>query len=719
MAPQTNTQLQDSTQVLAEITRIGRDYPNRAFALLKQRTTEPWAKEAAEGIIGAQKYMSQPEVAFRHADILFAMDRSWAKTLLENVRRRPVKGELPSVVENEYEEVGATEVKRHYPKLSQLDPAWASVQRNIATAILNDEASELLETAKNNKDSDPKKSITAIGELAKSYPKDFLVNFTEIKSIPQSKELLLDILKESPWLVIVDLATKFSSSVPEADSIAEVISSAPQYNGPAAISVAKQFVTSKASIDVADHMWVLLPEVQNGGIDPKTALAITSNDALYLKKLFSIRPENISSHQSRFEHLLANSALTFLRKVNDLQLETEETQFALVKGFSAAGLFKLMTIGSEEVHARTFRGLYSRFIEEVGREKISLSEILFKDVDLLRTFIRLTATYGKLEDFFTRLDSKDDRREIIKQAFSGIDRSQNKIAQFATLVDLLGFLTDKRDQKSAADTISTELAAARKSGDSSNDLFTTLLATRYSELFPKSDLRMEQLSKGFSGKFSTRETISQNDLFSNGIMTQRYFFYDDKDGVASHAHFLSQYQGKSNWKVENRGAFSEITSVGYSKTIRIFANNPTKEEEGNGAIDKLFASKKIDPTMIVHRGHNTHAESTIRRIPPTAKIVHLGSCGGYSRLSDVLDRALGAQIISTKAVGTMAVNDAILSNLNQELLRQESTFSWQKFWSGLSGNLRNNTDFASYTAPHLNVALTYIYAYKKATEGRQ
>ncbi|MEJ0103303.1 MAG: hypothetical protein WDO19_12400 [Bacteroidota bacterium] len=70
------------------------------------------------------------------------------------------------------------------------------------------------------------------------------------------------------------------------------------------------------------------------------------------------------------------------------------------------------------------------------------------------------------------------------------------------------------------------------------------------------------------------------------------------------------------------------------------------------------------------------------QIQPSARIVVLGSCGGYNNLNDVLTISPDAHIISSKQVGTKTVNEPILQAINNTL-RSGKDIDWIPMWRDL------------------------------------
>ena len=174
---------------------------------------------------------------------------------------------------------------------------------------------------------------------------------------------------------------------------------------------------------------------------------------------------------------------------------------------------------------------------------------------------------------------------------------------------------------------------------------------------------------------------------------------------------MNTYKGQAAWKIEDRNSYVRIFSQ-TGKQVEIFANKPEFEENGINAIETYFKERILSPSVIVHRGHSFHTESTLEKVPSSAKLIFVGSCGGFYKISIALENAPDAHIISTKQVGTKAVNDAIVFALNENI-RNGKDIVWNDFWDKMREKLGGNQYFRDYIAPNKNLESIFIKAYYK------
>ncbi len=207
---------------------------------------------------------------------------------------------------------------------------------------------------------------------------------------------------------------------------------------------------------------------------------------------------------------------------------------------------------------------------------------------------------------------------------------------------------------------------------------------------------------------------------ATGGVLQRYFFYDDSDGVDSFASFRAQYAHDAAWQWETRNGWILLRAAG----IEIVANVPVdslspqnKVTEADRAQRQLAIDEYLggrEPAVIVHRGHAYHVEKTLRYVTRGTRLVYLGSCRGLKDLRSAIEAAPQADIISTRAVGTKRVNDPLLKMLNGAILRSKIV-DWPDLWNTLSLRFARDADFASYIPPHRNGAAAFLRLYDAAS----
>jgi hypothetical protein len=168
----------------------------------------------------------------------------------------------------------------------------------------------------------------------------------------------------------------------------------------------------------------------------------------------------------------------------------------------------------------------------------------------------------------------------------------------------------------------------------------------------------------------------------------------------------------------------EIKSI--KGKVWIYANRPLNydanlDDSAQVHLNNYLEDNELYPTVVVHRGHSYWLPGTIKRMPDNAKIVVLGSCGGYKNLNQILESAPDAHIISTKEIGAGDINKPILNYLNQSMIGS-SKIVWKEMWRSLtaqfsrdpSKNVRESWD--DYIPPYRNLGAIFLKAYNKKME---
>lgn len=119
---------------------------------------------------------------------------------------------------------------------------------------------------------------------------------------------------------------------------------------------------------------------------------------------------------------------------------------------------------------------------------------------------------------------------------------------------------------------------------------------------------------------------------------------------------------------------------------------------------------RLEPQVVVHRGLSTHTLKTFRKIPPSARLILDGSCGGFHIQTVALQNAPGAHMLCNRNIGTMHINDPMFKQIS-ESIRLGRDIEWPRFWQDMEARLGSNPYFTDYIPPHKNVAALIIKAY--------
>ncbi|MRG47764.1 hypothetical protein GFS24_21755 [Chitinophaga sp. SYP-B3965] len=422
--------------------------------------------------------------------------------------------------------------------------------------------------------------------------------------------------------------------------------------------------------------------------------------------------------KSMSENMRAKS-MRYIREMNDLHEEPHPVRFRIVKDFTPEELYYLIVNGQEELYTSSYTnaakmGLYDQMMARMKPPRGD-SLLMLVSFDKFKKFIAMAAGFNTLDNFLKSMDPENANYLMVKFV-----RSLEKTEDLEDAVDVANSFGSIRDPK-LLDFLRTEvkknLVFVTGKKDKRGITIYELLNSIFTEEGKGND---STVASDMAAKLSLPPInyVEYSTLPSDsGRVYQQVFFYGDEDGASSYASFMGNFPS-SSWSVSKNAFWTTITST-KGKPTTIYANLPLKEPEDKTAIEKLaeyLDEKDIHPTVFIHRGHSYHVNTTLDNLQSTARIVILGSCGGYHNLATVLEKAPEAHIISSKQVGTRWVNEPIILSL-EDIIRAGKNVDWVQMWAGLSkkfaGDARNKPLFDDYVPPHKNLGAIFIKAYRQ------
>jgi len=424
------------------------------------------------------------------------------------------------------------------------------------------------------------------------------------------------------------------------------------------------------------------------------------------------------------EMLAKKGKEVFVREINALHtVDNPAIRFKVLDPLTPAELYYLIVLSEDEIYTSSYLGVYERIFQRMPNP-YGDSLIMQVHGDYFRKFIKMAAAYNKLDHFLGTMD-KQNAGTIMKSFIIHLEKANEEEAvdvadSYSSIFDknpaLARFILD--EVKANYD---KNVAADNKKGIIIYNLLQTLFES--ADTATKTDLSAKL---GIPPVY----TVDYKSLVDDsGRVIQQVFFYgdQDKDGQNSFLNFMALFHTKPGtkpeWKIVENPQWVTISSL-RGKPMLIFANKPLFGEDdpdakAQSALSNYLFDHQMKPTIVIHRGHSYHVKYTIEQMPATARIVVLGSCGGYNNLSEVLKINEDAHIISSKQVGTKTVNEPILQAINNTLLAGKD-IEWLPMWKELSARFQNDPaakeKFDDYIPPYKNLGAIFIKAYRKAMD---
>lgn len=416
--------------------------------------------------------------------------------------------------------------------------------------------------------------------------------------------------------------------------------------------------------------------------------------------------------------LKAKAIQHFITPINLLhESPNPAVRFKAIQPLSAQELYYMMVLGENDIYTSSYKYSFDRMIQKMGPVPHGDSLLLSLHFDRFKKFIKMAAGYNKLDEF---LKTMPENSEKLMQAFVAKLETTGTLEDAVDVADSYGSITNPQLQQSMLKNVEWNEQRCIKEDNERGRKIYSLLKTIFLSADPKNGI---DLSKQIG--IPPIYTIDYNYLADDsGRIIEQVFFYGDKDGKMSYASYLSSFPN-NDWSIVKKNEWIEIKSR-KGKPIWIFANLPLdnatdKDAHAQEDLISYLDSKGLKPSIVIHRGHSYHLPYTIQQLPESAKIIMLGSCGGYQNLKTILTYCPNAHIISTKQTGAKDVNKPIIDALDNTL-RAGNNIDWRQMWSGLEnyfGKTSRETreTFEDYIPPQKNLGALFIKAYNK--EGGQ
>lgn len=608
---------------------------------------------------------------------------------------------------------------RRFNKDSKPDPYfYRKLVNNEREMIIARHENKLQEFARNNAniysltniellDGFPEEKGYVYSEVGKQEPLMMIKRLSEFANEPYAGDIIAAAAKLAPTQIYT-----------YASSTSSLSAAVRRTKDPLVQTIVRITNESKSPLKAMSF----LSDIHNQKLTIAEVDKITSNDDLFYKNLVRLKLEQQQLGGDSYTQELAYRGLKYVRKMNDLHEESNPAvRFRCIDGMTPEELYFMMVYGQDEIYTSSFIGTYDRMIE---RMKPMKGDELFDRVhyDHFRTFLRMSAGYGKLNAFLATMDA-DKKSRLMKDFVSGLEKGKEDDLEDA--VDVADAFASIKDS-ALADFLQAEVRSnyERVSADRNKKglIVYGLLATLFD------GMRTGHIEGEHVGLPPVGSVPYQSLLGDTSVVFEQFFFYGDEDGRSSYANFLGNFKD-GKWKVENTNKNWVTISATSGKPVVIFANLPLAEpqdEEAQAALNKYLSEKNIHPTVIVHRGHSYHLPSTMEHLSKQTRVVMLGSCGGYHNLGKILDASPNAQIISTKQTGTMLVNDKIVRSINEPLVAGTDV-DWIKMWSNLDSYFGVSTgkpmagykEYIEYVPPQRNLGALFIKAYRRMANAEE
>ncbi len=404
----------------------------------------------------------------------------------------------------------------------------------------------------------------------------------------------------------------------------------------------------------------------------------------------------------------------FIKPINDLHERPTPIRMKAIQPLTAEELYYVMIMGENDIYTSSYVHSYERLVQLMPGKFEGDSLLLHVNFDYFKKFIKMAANYNKLDDFLGSMPDKNSG--VLMRAFvANLDQGEN-LEDAVDVADAYSSIVDTKLRNSILNYVEGNQQKAVANQNKRGQVIYGLLKTIFESANSVGDTDLTA-QIGIPSIYE----VSNNSLKDDkGRIVQQVFFYGDEDGKTFFPGFVNSFSS-ADWAITNKPEWVEIKSR--KGNVIVFANKPLDsdknlDDSAQVHLATYYKSLGMHPSIVVHRGHSYWLPGTIERMPEKAKVVILGSCGGYKNLSEILEISPDAHIISTKETGAGDINRPILNYMNQTLITGKS-LEWRPMWANLSNyfstaaNRGLKESWDDYVPPYKNLGAIFIKGYNK------
>jgi len=441
---------------------------------------------------------------------------------------------------------------------------------------------------------------------------------------------------------------------------------------------------------------------------------LVKTEVEYFKRLISTKdtPVAMFGHNGLRDMLKRKAIEHFVTPINELHNSSINIRMKAIEPLSPQELYYVIVTGENDLYTSSYKHTFARMLSLMGSKPRGDSLLQSVNFDYFKKFIRLAANYNKLDTFLKTMPVATS--EVLMKAFvANLDKS-GSLEDAVDVADSYSSITDKKLLSTILSYVDENFKKAEREGNSKGEIIYGLLH----DIFLSSSNNKADLTSVL-GIPSIYEVSNQSLKGESGKIVQQVFFYGDEDGKAFFPSFIRSFSTRE-WKIAEQKEWYEIQSL--KGGVQIFVNKPLDndsnlDDSAQVHLNQYLESIDVYPSIVVHRGHSYWLPRTIKRMPQSAKVILLGSCGGYKNLNEILEVCPDASIISSKEIGKGDLNQYINNYLNKTLAAGDNLV-WKNMWAVLSKQFENapkstRESWEDYVPPYRNLGAIFIRAYHK------
>lgn len=473
-----------------------------------------------------------------------------------------------------------------------------------------------------------------------------------------------------------------------------------------------------------------LPRLAEGKMSVQEIEALRSQPCEYFKELVddAVVVQANSTTERKFDYQIPlkkyvkeYSIRFFTDIINLLHDELrEKDRYFVLDDLRPQDLYYIIANGENDLYTSSYLYTYRKLmglVEGYGADSL----LRLVHFDQYRKFLLMAGRYNTLVPFLKNM-SNDQMMNLLAKMMAGLENAEpGDLEEVINVAESFpGLLNDEKLLRLAKAEIQKNLYRCRSlSSDQGSKVYTLL-----SDLL--NTIEVQQDDQGVNGILLFNQYYGiPYPAFTDpdGSINELAVFYGDEDGQKSFNSFIGQFNDVRKWTVDKNTYWARIRSTAANR-LTIYANLPLSDEnnEDEKARDSLSSFLKhqgIYPRILIHRGHSYHMHESFIHLNANTKLVIMGSCGSYTEIADILEKSPEAQVISSKQMGSMQVNEPMIGLINDKLTSQLDLYwpaIWQELGRRFSSNKYLDDFFKAYVPPYKNIAQMAINRYRQLNE---
>ena len=443
----------------------------------------------------------------------------------------------------------------------------------------------------------------------------------------------------------------------------------------------------------------------------------------YFKRIATAQPDTpiaMFGPNGLREMLQAKSIQHFINPINTLHNQANiNIRMRATDPLSSVDLYFMMLMGEDEIYTSSYKHSFNRLLQRLGKNQKTDSLMVAVHFDGFKKFIKMAANFNKLDTFLKLMPP--ERSQLLMKAFVGNLDKAHSLEDAVDVADAYSSINNKTLQQTILHHVMDYETEAIENNKEKAKLIYGLLKQIFLSADSSNHIDLTQ-TIGIPSVYSIDSKTVSDD---SGRIIQQVFFYGDEDGKTYFPGFIGSFSTKE-WSVNIKPEWVEIKSL-QGKKIWIYANRPLNNDENldDSAIlhlNQYLQQNELHPSVVVHRGHSYWFPRTLKMMPDNARIVIVGSCGGFKNINNILSFSPDAQIISTKEIGKGDINTPVLNCLNSNLLTGKPLV-WKNMWNTLTkqfatADADTKASWEDYIPPYRNLGVIFIKAINKKIAGQ-